>query len=243
MSVLSPPVSDGSTDGRDAGNAPILLVDDHALVAVSLTAALANFGIDLITIDPDDDTDLVALARERACELVLIDLDLGEGASGVERIPPLVAAGLRVVILSGTRDRLEIARAFEAGAVGYVAKRDRFETLVEGIRQAARGTLHHPADIDRLRAELQMSRVREEARHARFVELTAAERAVLAAICTGETARQIAERQFVAVSTIRSHIRGILTKLEVRNQAAAIALARDAGWGHGDPDGRTSSTG
>ncbi len=224
------PIHPGPPSDGEAADAPVLLLDDHALVAVSLASALANVGVQLITVDPGDDVDLVALAQERGCELVLIDLDLGDGPSGVERIPPLVSAGLRVVVLSGTNDRLEIARAFEAGAMGYIAKRDSFEVLVEGIQKAVRGSLHHPADIQRLHAELLAARAQEQSRDARFLDLTAKEHVVLAAICEGAAVREIAARQVVAVSTIRSHVRGVLTKLGVRTQAAAITLARDAGW-------------
>jgi DNA-binding NarL/FixJ family response regulator len=46
----------------------------------------------------------------------------------------------------------------------------------------------------------------------------------------GEPAESIAEHSFVSLATVRSQIRAILQKLDVRSQLAAVALARDAGW-------------
>jgi DNA-binding NarL/FixJ family response regulator len=236
------PVGQGDGRAHAAETGPVLLVDDHVLVAVSLAAALERAGIELVTIDPSPTTDVVAVAREHGCTLVLLDLDLGEGQRGVDRIPALVAAGCRVVVLSGTDDRLELAAAFEAGAIGYIAKRSTFEDLVDGVRRAVRGSLHHPAEIERLQAQLRVVRERDAVLQALFDRLTESERHVLDALARGRTAREIAQDQVVAISTIRTHIRGVLTKLDVRNQAAAIALARDAGWDNrGDGQNGTSS--
>ena len=46
----------------------------------------------------------------------------------------------------------------------------------------------------------------------------------------GVPAEEIAERTFVAVATVRSHIRAVLTKLNVNSQLAAVAAARRGGW-------------
>ena len=54
------------------------------------------------------------------------------------------------------------------------------------------------------------------------------------AIVDGSTADEIAAREFVAVSTVRTHIRSILDKLGVNSQLAAVALARRSGWLDGD---------
>ena len=53
---------------------------------------------------------------------------------------------------------------------------------------------------------------------------------VLAYLMEGVPAEEIAERTFVAVATVRSHIRAVLTKLNVNSQLAAVAAARRAGW-------------
>ena len=70
-----------------------------------------------------------------------------------------------------------------------------------------------------------------------FEQLTTRERSVLAALVQGYAAEEIAETQFVALTTVRSQIRAILRKLGVRSQLAAVAHANRVGWtpDPGDP--------
>jgi DNA-binding NarL/FixJ family response regulator len=87
-----------------------------------------------------------------------------------------------------------------------------------------------PADRDALLDDLARFRLDTGAALARFEELTDREAAVLTAIIGGSTADEIARSQFVALSTVRSHIRAVLAKLGVNSQLGAVALARRVGW-------------
>lgn len=209
----------------------VLLVEDHGLVATSLTAALADLGIEVMTVDPSPTTDLVAIATDAGCDLVLMDLDLGHGLQGHAFVRSLRDAGLRIVIVSGVRDELELARAYEAGAEGFVSKRASFSDLVRAVQRAVAGNeLVHPSERDRLINRLREARRRERTQAEVFDALTQRERQVLAALCDGRTASELAEVESVALSTIRTHIRGVLTKLGVSSQAGAVAYALDNGW-------------
>lgn len=208
-----------------------LLVEDHALVAASLSSALDQVGVRLVTIEPAPASTIVSLAAQHDSTLVLLDLDLGREHCGLDLIRPLRAAGLRVVILSGCEDPVTIAAAIEAGAAGFVSKRSAFHDLVQAIERAIAGReLLHPTERSRLSSRLHRARRQDRAINARFARLTLREQQVLAGLCDGLSAAQIAEQSVVAVSTVRSHIRGILTKLEVNRQSAAVALAREAGF-------------
>src|SRR5207248_6808667 len=66
-----------------------------------------------------------------------------------------------------------------------------------------------------------------------FGRLTVRERGVLQRMMDGKTAGEIAAESFVSVATIRSQIRGVLRKLGVHNQLAAVALAQKTGWTSG----------
>lgn len=210
---------------------PVLLVEDHALVAASLVVALAPVDVEVISTGPRDVAELVATAREHECRLALVDLDLGRDVHGAELVPALCAAGLRVVILSGTNDRTEVARAYEAGAVAFISKQESFTDLVNSVRHVAAGHELQPrADRLELVRQLRESRRHTSSRLAPFEQLTRREREILAGLCRGYTAHELASDAVVAVSTIRTHIRGVLTKLGVGTQVAAVALARELGW-------------
>ncbi len=81
-----------------------------------------------------------------------------------------------------------------------------------------------------LLAGLRQSRVADRARRAPFDALTPRESDVLRGLIAGESAEEIARSQYVALSTVRSHVKSLLRKLGVNSQLAAVALARDADW-------------
>ena len=106
--------------------------------------------------------------------VVLLDLDLGGGiGDGTALIEPLVEAGARVVILTGSTDDARLGNCLELGAVGVIAKAEPLEFLVEPVRLAARGEWVLPAQrrLDLL-LESRRERAAREQRLAPFEALT-----------------------------------------------------------------------
>lgn len=81
-----------------------------------------------------------------------------------------------------------------------------------------------------LSREVARRRAAAQAQLAPFEELTTREREVLAALVVGRSAEEIADEQVVSLPTVRSHIRGVLEKLGVNSQVAAVARAWQCGW-------------
>jgi len=157
--------------------------------------------------------------------LALVDVDLG-GADGLELVPGLRGLGARVLVVSGYTDERRVATSMALGANGWVSKTDPFERLLEAAELVMRdGSLL----LATRRAELaQAGQACVDAQRdlkRRVSELTAREREVLDALARGQAAQAIAEELFVSVGTVRTHIRGILTKLGVASQLAAVAKA------------------
>jgi two-component system nitrate/nitrite response regulator NarL len=134
-------------------------------------------------------------------------------------------------MVTGVADRARLGACLEAGAAGVVSKAAEFSVLIDTVRRAVEG-------LPLLREEERQSLL-EEARHRRradhdrlapFETLSPREQAVLVRLLAGESAETIAERSFVSLATVRSHIRAILLKLGVKSQLAAVAMARNAGW-------------
>lgn len=87
-----------------------------------------------------------------------------------------------------------------------------------------------PAEREHALAIVQARQDRSRARRAPFQLLSPSEQDVLAALMEGRSAELIASDRVVSVATIRSQIRSILLKLEVRSQLEAVALAYRCGW-------------
>lgn len=210
----------------------VVLVEDHALLAQSLGIALHAEGYD-VTVPPVHDPDqLLADVLAARPDVVLLDLDLGEGGGdGSDLVAPLTQAGARVVIVSGVTDPLRIAGAVEAGAVGHVRKSRPIEELMSATARVAAGEPLLGADErHRLLTQLRRDRASRAERDRPFAQLTPREAQVLRALADGHSVDAIAHEWVVSEATVRSQVRGVLTKLGVSSQLAAVAMARRAGW-------------
>ena len=212
----------------------LLIVEDHALLAESLALALRLRGFDQVEIADSDDLEpdaVLACVDRFHPQVVLLDLFLGEAGVAIPLIGPISSRGALVLILTASADRVMLARCLEAGAGGVFDKAQPFEDLMTWVTDAALGhATIRPAVREQLMAELAGNRRDSEMLLPSFARLSERQAAVLEAIISGETADQIAAAQFIAVSTVRSHIRAVLEKLGVNSQLAAVALARQAGW-------------
>jgi DNA-binding NarL/FixJ family response regulator len=225
-------MTSGDVGGEATGPVRVMIVDDHALLAQSLTLALVSAGIDVArctALEVDAIVDAVARARS---DIVLLDLDLGPGrGTSLPAIPSLSASGATVVMLTGVTDEIRLAECIEAGAVGVVDKGQPFEQLLATLHDVVRrGRILDQHERQEQLSKLRKHRQAEKARLAEFERLTPREADVLKGLLEGKSAERIATEEFVSVATVRTHIRTLLSKLGVNSQLAAVALARRAGW-------------
>ncbi|HEY6538133.1 MAG TPA: response regulator transcription factor [Candidatus Dormibacteraeota bacterium] len=201
-------------------------MENHELLAQALSLALADRGFHCTIAPQHDRSALVAQAVELRPALVLLDLFLDD-ADGLDYIGDLRATGARVLVVTGCTDESRLASALALGASGWVSKAQPFERLLDAAESVIRG---RPLVTDvRYQELLQLGRAHLQAERElkqRMAQLTAREREVLWALAEGESAKDIAKTFFVSVGTVRTHIQGVLGKLEVSSQLAAVAQAR-----------------
>lgn len=211
---------------------PVLIVDDHELYAVSLTLALRQSGIPARRARMSSVASILHSAGESDPGLVVLDLHLGQDENTGEVLSPVAlcrqlrAAGWRVLVVSGGRDEDTTASAIAAGAVGALPKSSSFDTLVSTVGTATTG---RPVMTERERGEwlgrhFVAQRERQEAER-RIARLSRREREVLQLLVQGRRAAQVAEHFTVSLTTVRTQIRAILSKLECNSQIEAVALA------------------
>jgi len=123
-----------------------------------------------------------------------------------------------VIILTTFEGDVEIQRALEAGARGYLLKNMPPSELVEGIRQVHAGKKRVPAEIASHLAE-----------HLSDEALTAREIDVLRHIARGNRNRDIGERLFISEETVKVHVKHIMEKLGASDRTQAIAIAARRG--------------
>lgn len=214
----------------------ILLVEDHAIIKQALSLALQQKGMRVMTaVDLTPDA-VLALAEKVRPDVVLLDFWLGE-ADSLPMIPPLRELGAEVIVLTGTTDPRSLGDCISAGALGIVSKSESLERLAQAIVDAMSGTsVMRPAEREALVEAAARARQEDEQRLAPFAGLTARERLVLGHLMNGQAAEDISRLEYVSLATVRSQIRGVLQKLGVNSQLAAVTLAQQAGWEPGIGD-------
>lgn len=210
----------------------VLIIDDHELVAASLAYLLSSRGMDAHRVPVTDLDTARQAALEYSPGVALLDLELGTGPDGVnldgvELVGPLRAQGWTVLVVTGTAELDRIAAAVAAGAANWVVKGANLPELVAATVALAEGR----GGLTRSERSEMLQRHREARRSSgydadRLARLTAREREVLDRLTAGATPREIARQTHTSEHTVRAHIRGILSKLEVGSQGAATAVAR-----------------
>ena len=209
----------------------LLLVDDHRLLVETLQMSLVAAGFNVSVAPCGSFDEVLAEAAVVRPTLVVLDLDLQGAGYGYDLIGPLRELDAQVVVLTGTTDRVELARCLEAGALGVASKANGFGNVLDQVRRAALGEMVTPiTERTQLLTDLSAHRRATEKRQAPFEALSVREREVLRLIADGLQAAAIAQLSFVSLATVRTQIRSILLKLDVTSQVAAVALARQNNW-------------
>jgi DNA-binding NarL/FixJ family response regulator len=210
----------------------VLIVEDHALVAISLRLALESRGWEVATTDGPTADAIIRQAAEFRPQCVLLDIGLGKVVgSGINLIRPLRATRAEVVMLTAETRRTVLASCVEAGAAGWIGKDAFLDEVVAYLDDVIAGeSIIGCASREAMLDELRIERASQRQARSPFERLTHRECEVLDALMDGLSAEEIAETQFVALTTIRSQIRSVLQKLGVRSQLAAVAHANRAGW-------------
>ncbi|MFE3940417.1 response regulator [Streptomyces sp. NPDC059118] len=196
----------------------ILLCDDHVVVRAGLLALLGSEPDIEVVGEAGSGEEAVALAAKLTPDVVLMDLQLGEGIDGVEATRGISATGVHVLVLTTYDTDADITRAIEAGATGYLLKAERPEELFAAIRSAAQGrtTLSPPV------ASRVMARMRKP-----LPTLTDRELDILAQLSQGLGNRDIARALFISEATVKTHLGRIYDKLGVDTRAGAVAVAKE----------------
>jgi DNA-binding NarL/FixJ family response regulator len=140
-----------------------------------------------------------------------------------------VAGETRVLALTTFDVDEHVVDALRAGAVGFLLKDVTADGLVEAVRRAAAGEpVVAPAVLARMMASF-ASRPPQTTPPAGFADLSEREREVLAMIGAGRSNSEIAADLVISMATVKTHVRHIFAKLDLRDRAQAVVAARDAG--------------
>lgn len=199
----------------------VMLVDDHAVVRSGLCAFLMAFKDLKLVGEASNGERAILLCQQEQPDVVLMDLMM-PGMDGVaatrlirEKFPEV-----QVIALTSFKDPELVKGAIKAGAIGYLLKDISAQELANAVRAAAVGKSTLASEA----AQVLMESTRAPAQKPGF-DLTDREREVLKLMVTGLNNNQIAESLVVQVSTIKFHVRSLLSKLGATSRTEAVSIA------------------
>ena len=195
----------------------LLLVDDHKIVREALCSVLEREADITVVGQAGDGETALALVAELLPQLVLMDIAM-PGISGIEVTRRIAAQSpsVRVLALSTYFDRRVVTQMLEAGAAGFVNKAVGRDELLQGIRAVAAGKPYLCQEIAAMLVKPQGSAETQLGR--REIE-------VLLLLVDGSTSAEIANRLYIATSTVEVHRRNIMRKLDLHSIAELTKYA------------------
>jgi DNA-binding NarL/FixJ family response regulator len=200
----------------------LLVADDHGIMRSGLRLLLDRQPDMEVVAEAADGVEAVALALRERPDVCILDVTMPR-MTGLEATVEIRAhaPGVAVLVLSMHDDERYLFEALQAGAAGYVLKREADQALVEAVRAAGRGEAFITNAAER-------SLVREWMEHDSAgprEPLTLREREVLKLIAEAFTNREIGEILHLAPKTVESHRANLLRKLGMRDRVELVRYA------------------
>lgn len=210
----------------------ILLADDHNLLREGLAGIISSQADMQVVGQAEDGLEAVVKARSLRPDLILMDIQM-PGCDGLEatRLIKHELPDTIVVILTVRDDEDKLFEAIRSGAQGYLLKNIASAEMLEMLRGALRGEAAiSPGLAGKMLAEFRrLSQLANGQVAEETSDLTSREMQVLSLVAQGRSDKEIGERLSISVYTVKSHLRSILSKLQVSNRRQATREAKRSG--------------
>jgi DNA-binding NarL/FixJ family response regulator len=198
----------------------VFIVDDHYMVIEGIRSLLQDEKNIEWTGHATNASSCLAFLQQHQPDVVLMDINLPDG-NGIdlckevkEKYPSVFVIGL-----STFNQQSFIQKMMENGASGYVLKNATREELTKAIETVIKGKTYLSEEASQT--------LRKE--NAPSIILTRREKEVLELIADGMTNAEIAQKLFISVTTVDTHRKNLLAKMEAKNTAALIKIAVQQG--------------
>jgi DNA-binding NarL/FixJ family response regulator len=200
----------------------ILVADDHYLVRFGLVALIHTKPDMVVVAEASDGAEAIVQYEKNRPDLVLMDtrMPVKDGIEATVQIRKQFPQA-RILMLTAFEGDVDIRRALDAGARGYVLKRSTSEVLIPAIRAVAKGEIWMSKELT----------TKLDAKKS-FEPLTGRELEVLKELAKGLGDKQIADALDITEYTARDHLKNIRAKLRVTDRTEAVTVALQRGIIH-----------
>ena len=192
----------------------ILLVDDNPIFREGLSMIIQSQPDFLLVGQAENAEDALSQFHRVRPDVTIMDQRL-HGASGTDALIAIRKESPRAIVMIVTisKQDMDIRRALNAGAAAYVLKNTPIAEMLRVIRWVSEGRKHIPSEVARTIAE-----------HLGQEELSPREISVLRLIRDGHLNKQVAQRLGIAETTVNFHIRNIVEKLQANDRTHAVTI-------------------
>lgn len=212
-------------------NVRVLLVDDHTLFREGLEMIISNQPDMVVVGQASDGLEGVIKALELKPDLILMDIQMPvmDGIEATRRIKQDLPE-TTIVMLTVRDDEEKLFEAIKNGAQGYLLKKMHSAELLSLTHRALAGEVAIPARLagQMLDEFRRLSRIAPRQKDD-LAQLSPRELEVLNLVAEGKSDKEIAQMLSLSINTIKTHLRNILSKLQVGNRKEAARVAKTKG--------------
>lgn len=207
----------------------VMIVDDHQILIDGVKAMFEQDELIHIQCEALDGDQAVARALEHQPHVILLDINLpGKNGFEVCRLIKEKLENIRVIALTMHNEAPYISRMIKAGVDGYLLKNSGKEDITKAIQTVMNGEQYFSEAVTK--SIVEGMRAPRKPKSTDFIQkLTRREKEVLRLIVGEQTNDQIAESLFISKSTVISHRKSLLRKLNAKNTAGLVSAAYEFG--------------
>lgn len=209
-----------------------MLVDDHALFREGLRMIVSSQPDMEVVGEANDGLEAAIKAEELKPDLILMDIQMPvcDGIEATRRIKKDQPSVI-IVILTVRDDEEKLFDAIKSGAQGYLLKQMNSQELMAMLRQAINGEAAIPPRLAaRMLEEFRrLSSLLPVESSEEIYDLSRREQEVLGLVAEGFSDKEIATHLTISLHTVKTHLRNILSKLQVSGRREAARIAREKG--------------
>ena len=200
----------------------ILIYEDNTVLRESINS-LIDFSKDFVLLGSFENA-IKSEEQVKALkpELILMDIDM-PGLTGIEAVKRIrkFNEDVHIIMLTVFEESETVLNAIFAGASGYLLKKHLTDRLISSMHEVLKGGAPMSPSV----ARLVIANMHTSTAAKNKYDLTAREKEILTSLSEGSSYKIIAEKYFISIDTVRSHLKNIYKKLHVHSQTEAVAKA------------------
>jgi len=204
----------------------VFIADDHPVLRDGLKATFSQMSDFDVAGEAQTGAETIEKVASLKPDVIIMDITMPDidGITATRRITE-ASPEAKIVILSMHTDVHHAIDAFRAGATAYVLKDSRPEELLHAVRKVVGGEKYASPSVAEGLLNDFVDVIKKGQSHDPFDSLSDREKEVLALIADGATSKEIGEKLFISVSTVKSHRNNIMKKLNLNDMAGLIKMA------------------